>query len=378
VTQIHRGRPRAHKRRLRAGLAAGVTGLAALTIAGLAPVTASASVSGTASGSVTGGASAKPGSANWLPATPANWPLVVDQTSTPRQTITSGVTEYSQTLDTVQGRQHTQIMNIDLGNPNVAVKAVEAGNEVIDPADETVGSMGTRTGAVAGVNGGYFGINATGQPTGGSVVDGQIYKSPPAGYNAELSVLSNGTMSIGQENFSGTLTVNAGTDGSATEPLTSINILSDAAAGHITEVTPVLAASAQSIGAASTVVTGSVTGSQGSQTLTVTGVTTGVTTLAVPASGTEDLVGAGAGGTWLSANVHAGDKVSLSQGLRPAAGTTQAGQVTQLVTAATQLIKDGAAYTDPTGQPPSRPRSSRPPSAPGPTASSRPSARAPG
>jgi exopolysaccharide biosynthesis protein len=208
--------------------------------------------------------------------------------------------------------------------------------------------MGTRTGAVAGINGGYFDINATGQPTGGSVVGGQIYKSPPTGYNAELSVLSNGTMSIGQENFSGSIT-----DGTATEPLTSINILSDAAAGHITEVTPVLAATAQSIGASSTVVTGTVSGSQGSQTLTVTSVATGVTTLAIPATGTEDLVGGGAGGAWLSANVHAGDKVSVSQGLRPAAGTTQSGQVTQLITAATQLIKNGAAYNDPTGQPPS-------------------------
>jgi exopolysaccharide biosynthesis protein len=316
----------------------GLAGLAVLGLTGLAPGVASAA----------GVASAGVASANWLPATPANWPLVVDESSTPAQTITSGVTEHSQTIDTVQGRQHTQIMNVDLANPNVAVRAVEAGNEVIDPADETVMSMGTRTGAVAGINGGYFDINATGQPTGGSVVDGQIYKSPPSGYNAELSVLSNGTMSIGQENFSGTIT-----DGIATEPLTSVNILSDAAAGNITEVTPVLAASAQSIGAAATVVTGTVSGTNDDQTLTVTGVQTGVTSLAIPASGTEDLVGAGAGGTWLSANVHVGDTVSVSQGLSPAAGTTQDGQVTQLITGATQLIKNGAAYNDPTGQPPS-------------------------
>jgi exopolysaccharide biosynthesis protein len=286
-------------------------------------------------------------SANWLPATPANWPLVVDQTSTKTQTITSGVTEYSQTLDTVQGRQHTQVMNVDLASTNVAVKAAEAGNEVIDPADETVKSMGTRTGAVAGINGGYFDINATGQPTGGAVVDGQIYKSPPSGFNAELSVLADGTMSIGQENFSGTIT-----DGSASEPLTSVNILSDAAAGHVTEVTPVLAASAQTISTASTVVTGTVSGPDDAQTLTVTGVSTGVTKLAVPAAGTEDLVAAGAGGTWLSSNVKAGDTVSVAQKLSPAAGTTQGSPVTQLVTAATQLVKDGAAYTDPTGQPP--------------------------
>lgn len=287
-------------------------------------------------------------SASWLPATPANWPLVVDDTSTSPQTITSGVTENSETLDSVQGRQHAQVMNVDLGNPNVAVKAAEAGNEVVDPADETVKSMGARTGAVAGINGGYFDINASGQPNGGSVVNGQIYKSPPSGFNAELSVLADGTMTIGQQNFSGTIT-----DGAATEPLTSVNILSDAAAGHVTEVTPVLAASAQTISKASTVVTGTVSGTSGAQTLTVTGVNTGVTKLTIPAAGTEDLVAAGAGGTWLSSNVKAGDTVSLAQKLSPAAGAVQNSAVTQLVTAATQLVKDGTAYTDPTGQPPS-------------------------
>ncbi|HEX6448395.1 MAG TPA: phosphodiester glycosidase family protein [Trebonia sp.] len=327
-----------------------VAGLAVVATIGAPAAASEAAVAGPAvagsAGGSTAGTAASPG--NWLPTTPANWPLVVDETSTAPQTITSGVSEYSQTLDTVQGRQHTQVMNVDLANPNVAVKAVEAGDEVVDPADETVKSMGTRTGAVAGINGGYFDINATGQPNGGSVVNGQIYKSPPSGFNAELSVLGNGTMSIGQENFSGTIT-----DGTATEPLTSVNILSDAAAGHVTEVTPALAASAQTISKASTVVTGTVSGTSGAQTLTVTAVNTGVTKLAVPAKGTEDLIAAGAAGTWLSANVHAGDSVSVSQQLSPAAGTTQDAPVTQLVTAATQLIKDGAAYTDPTGQPPS-------------------------
>jgi exopolysaccharide biosynthesis protein len=335
--------------RMRAAILVGMAGLAALGLAGITPGPAAATTVAARPAHTTADTTAD--SKRWLPATPANWPLVVDQSSTKPQTITSGVTEYSQTIDTVQGRQHTQVMNLDLANPNVRVRTVEAGNEVIDPADETLRSMGTRTGAVAGINGGYFDINATGQPTGGSVVDGQIYKSPPNGYNAELSVLANGTMTIGQENFSGTIT-----DGTATEPLTSVNILSDAAAGHITEVTPVLAATAQALTAASTVVTGTVSGTtstSGTQTLTVTAVSTGVQTLAIPAAGTEDLVGAGAGGTWLSGNVKAGDTVSIAQGLSPAAGSTQDSSVTQLVTAPTQLIKDGQAYTDPTGQPPS-------------------------
>src|SRR5262249_52655849 len=80
------------------------------------------------------------------------------------------------------------------------------------------------------------------QPNGGSVVNGQVMKSPPAGFNAELAVLSDGTMTIGQQDFTGTIA-----DGTATEPLTSINILADAAAGRVTEVTPALAAAAQKL-----------------------------------------------------------------------------------------------------------------------------------
>jgi exopolysaccharide biosynthesis protein len=311
--------------RVRAATAAGLAALGIGALAGFHPPQARAA-----------------GSTSWLPSTPANWPLVVSESTTPAATITSGVTEYSQTLDTVAGRQHTQVLNVNLANPNVAVRAAEAGDTVVDPADETVKSMGTRAGAVAGINGGYFDINASGQPNGGSVVNGQILKSPPSGFNAELSVLADGTMKIGQENFSGTVT-----DAAASEPLSSVNIPADAAAGKVTEITAALASSAQKLTSAATVVSAAVTGTAGSRTLTVTGVQTGVTTLPVPAAGTEDLLGGGAGGNWLSANVHVGDTVGVGYQLSPD------NNVTQLVTAATQLIKDGQAYTDPTGQPPS-------------------------
>jgi Phosphodiester glycosidase/Bacterial Ig-like domain (group 2) len=228
---------------------------------------------------------------------------------------------------------------VDLGNPNVRVGAVEAGNEVVDPADETVTSMGDRTGAVAGVNGGYFDINATGQPTGGSVVNGQILKSPPANYNAELAVLPGGTMSIGPENFSGTVT-----DGSSSQPLAAVNIPADAASGQITEITPALASSAQPLSAAATLVTGPA--SSNGQTLTVTGVQTGVTSVPVPDAGTEELLGGGTGGQWLSSTVSTGDTLTLTSALSPNPG------LTQLVTGATVLVKNGQPYNDPTGQPP--------------------------
>jgi len=80
---------------------------------------------------------AAPQSRPWLPPTPANWPLVVDSTRTPDQAITRGVTSHSETLDSVGGRQQAQILSVDLTDPNVRLGAVEAGDKLIDPADET-------------------------------------------------------------------------------------------------------------------------------------------------------------------------------------------------------------------------------------------------
>ena len=329
------------KASMRAWRIAAATGLAALVLGGVRAGTAAAApVSAEGLARSVGAQAATAGSTSWLPPTPPGWPLVLNASRTPARVITSGVTQYSQTLDTVAGRQRAQVLNVDLADENVRVRAVEAGNTLIDPADETVRSMGTRTRAVAGINGGYFDIHASGQPVGGSVVDGQIYKSPPAGFNAELSVLADGTMKIGQEKFSGTIT-----DGPASESLTSVNIPADAAAGRVTEVTPVLAVGAQPLSAAATLVSGTVSGAGGNQMLTVTGVRTGITSLRVPAAGTAGLLSSGAGGTWLADHVRAGDALTISERLTPDP------DVTQLVTAATQLIKDGRAYTDPTGLP---------------------------
>src|SRR5689334_1917044 len=69
-------------------------------------------------------AAAAPQPAPWLPATPSAWNLVVNQSATPAVTVTRGVTERSETIDTVSGRQHTQVMNVDLTDPNVRLGVV--------------------------------------------------------------------------------------------------------------------------------------------------------------------------------------------------------------------------------------------------------------
>lgn len=275
-----------------------------------------------------------PGDASWLPATPSAWNLVVDRSDTPAMTVTRGVTEKSETIDTVGGAQHTQVMNVDLSDPNVRVGMVEAGDELTDPKDETVTSMATRTNAVAGVNGDYFEINASGRPLGGVVTNGQLLKSPRPNYNAQLTVRSDGSMVIGQESYRGTIT-----DGTLSTPLTSVDVVNDVAANGITRVTPALGATG-ALPAASVLVTG-----QGSGTdFTVTSVLTGVKS--VPA-GITGLLGGGTGGQWLATNVHVGDTIGVTERISPD------NDPRQLISGATMLVKDGAVFADPTGTPPS-------------------------
>ncbi|MBM9510354.1 phosphodiester glycosidase family protein [Actinacidiphila acididurans] len=280
------------------------------------------------------GATSQTGNADWLPQTPADWPLVVDRTTTTKEIVTSGLQHYSETLDTVGGRQHIQVLNADLGNPNLRVGMVEAGDTLTNPADETTSSMAQRTNAVAGVNGGYFAINGSGVPDGGIMADGKLLKSPQPGYASQLGVKPDGTMVMGPETFSGTIT-----DGTATHPLTSLNTVGDVASGGITEITPDLGSTSA---AASTLVLGH-TADGG---FVVDSVQANVTTVPKLPAGRLGLLGAGAGGQWLTADVHTGDTVGIASKLSPD------NDLTQMISGVDILVKDGKAYKDPTGTPP--------------------------
>ena len=279
------------------------------------------------------------GSTSWLPATPANWPLVVDYSRTKENELTRGVEQYSETYDTVAGRQHIQVLTADLADPNVRTGVVEADDKIIVPSEETTSSMAARTGAVAGVNGGYFDINATGQPLGGVISGGTILKSPTPDFNAQLGVRPDGSIVMGQENFSGTVT-----DGTESYPLTSVNTEGDEAAGKITELTSYLGAASGLT--AGTLVLGTATDAT-QDSFTVTSVQAGVTSVPQLAQGEVGLMAAGTGGQWLSGDVHVGDTVNLATQISPD------NDLTQLIGGVDMLVKDGQAYDDPTGTPPS-------------------------
>ncbi|HEY2672080.1 MAG TPA: phosphodiester glycosidase family protein [Rugosimonospora sp.] len=250
---------------------------------------------------------------SWLPETPDNWPLVVDQSSTQPIPITSGATEHSETYDTVGGRQHAQVLQAELTNPNVRLGVVEAHDHLTDPPAELISSMADRTGAVAGVNGDFFEINSTNRPSGMVVINGKVIKSPNSGWRSDLWVRQDGTIGIGTETYAGTVT-----DGSASRSVTSVNTLADLSSGGLVRVTPDLGAGGTI--PSSTVVTGSTNASG----FVVASVATKVTSLGTLPDGTEALVGAGASATWLSDNVHAGDTVATTEQLSPDNNVQQA------------------------------------------------------
>ncbi|MEU3986166.1 phosphodiester glycosidase family protein [Streptomyces sp. NPDC026672] len=307
---------------------------------------AALALAGTVTALVTApGATADPAAAHarpaaqraWLPETPQNWPLVVDRTRTPAETVTRGLQHYSETYDTVGGRQHIQVLSADLTDPNLRIGMVQAGDTLTNPADETPSSMAHRTHAVAGVNGDYFEIHASGRPLGGVMTDGRLLKSPKPGFASQLGVKRDGTVVMGPQTFSGTITA-----GSATHALTSLNTVDDVASGGITEVTPDLGET-PGLSTPATLVLGHVAGTG----FVVDDIRTGVTTVPRLTAGRLGLLGAGAGGQWLSDTLHTGDQVGVASRLSPD------NDLTQLISGVDTLVKDGKVYKDPTGTPPS-------------------------
>ncbi|WP_323746223.1 phosphodiester glycosidase family protein [Catenulispora pinisilvae] len=245
-------------------------------------------------------------SASWLPKTPDQWPLVVDESLSPKVTLTRGVQQYSDQLQTVGGAQRAQVMDVNLADPNVRLGVVESHDHLTDPVDEVPSSMAHRTGAVAGVNGDFFEIYGSGRPLGMVVIDGRLVKSPDPSWNADLWVRHDGTIGIGTETYTGTLT-----DGAASTAITSVNAVNSLSGNAIVRVTPDLGTPSPI--PASTVVAGHLDGT----TLVVDSVTAGVTSLPQLAKGTEDLVGSGAQAQWLSQSVHTGDRVAVSEKIGP-------------------------------------------------------------
>lgn len=251
----------------------------------------------------------------WLPETPDQWPLVVNESRTPARTLTRGVDQFTDILQTVGGAQRAQVMNVNLTDPNVRMGVVESHDHLTDPQNEVLSSMAHRTDAVAGVNGDFFEIYGSGRPLGMVMIDGRLEKSPNPGWPWNFGVRQDGTIAIHQETYTGSIA-----DGVATHTITSVNTVNDLNNGGLVRVTPFLGDTSIPD---STIVSGHRDPADPTS-LIVDHIDTNVTSLPTLPRGTEDIVGAASSGKWLQDTVHLGDRLTVTEHISPDDNLAQA------------------------------------------------------
>jgi hypothetical protein len=163
---------------------------------------------------------------------------VVIAASVERAAIAPGVTRSTYRLRTAAGPLVAQVVTVDLHDPRVHVATVLAHDTVVS-SDERLSSMARRTHAVAGINGDYFDINATGAPVGILVRDGELLRSPSA--RPAIVIDDAGGISFERLDYTGSVTT-------ATEivPLSALNVWP--ARGTASLLTPAFGASAAPAG----------------------------------------------------------------------------------------------------------------------------------
>ncbi|MFF3559506.1 phosphodiester glycosidase family protein [Streptomyces sp. NPDC002574] len=277
----------------------------------------------------------------WLPQQLDSWSTITQHTMTKPAPVTDGVTYSSGAVDAIDGRVPINVVSADTHHKNVRLGVVVSHDAVVDPQDETTSSMAVRTGAVAGINGGYFQINASGQANDGEIVGGEIWKSPTSNHEGTISVLRNGSVAYGDQVFSGSVAV----DGGASRPLTSVNRLTDATGDGITQITPRLGDVAKTWFGGTKVLALGTSDDQGA-TIRITSVTTGDAI-----SGKQyGLVGgdaASASGQWIQQNVKVGSVVTTTHRISPN------NDIQEMIQGPGRILKDGAVFQDPVNQMPS-------------------------
>jgi hypothetical protein len=88
--------------------------------------------------------------------------------------------------------------------PDLRLDSVLADDQLTSPG-ETVSSMAQRTGAIAGINGDYFDIGNTNQPTNIVVHDGDLVRTPLKRY--ALIITADGLPQIVEDGFTGNVTI---------------------------------------------------------------------------------------------------------------------------------------------------------------------------
>ncbi|HEX3549139.1 MAG TPA: phosphodiester glycosidase family protein, partial [Candidatus Elarobacter sp.] len=139
----------------------------------------------------------------------------VTSVSVVREPVAPGVARATYRLVTSAGPLVVSVVTVDPRAPSVRLGTVLA-RDRIESKDETVSSMAHRTGAIAGINGDYFDINASGAPLGMLVRNGALDRTPSG--RVALTVAPDATVRFQTFRFGGDVVA-----GSTSVPLASVN-----------------------------------------------------------------------------------------------------------------------------------------------------------
>ena len=132
-----------------------------------------------------------------------------------REPVAPGVARATYRMFTSAGPLVVSVVTVDPQEPTVRFGTVLAHDSIVSK-DETTSSMARRTGAVAGINGDYFDINASGAPLGIVVRNGVLERTPSA--RIALTVTLGRTILFSPYRFAGTVTF-----GGVVVPITAVN-----------------------------------------------------------------------------------------------------------------------------------------------------------
>jgi hypothetical protein len=130
--------------------------------------------------------------------------------------VAPGVARATYRLITSAGPLVVSVVTVDPNEPTVRLGTVLAHESVVSK-DEPISSMARRSGAVAGINGDYFDINASGAPLGMLVRDGKLDRSPSS--RIALTVTRGRSVRFDTYRFAGTATMS-----DASVPITGLNV----------------------------------------------------------------------------------------------------------------------------------------------------------
>ena len=133
------------------------------------------------------------------------FPAIVNA-SVEREPVAPGIARATYRIDTVAGPLIVSVVTIDPHEPSVHLGTVLAHDRILSK-DETVSSMARRTGAVAGINGDYFDINASGAPLGMLVRNGTLDRTPSG--RVALTVAKDGAVRFDTYRFEGSVAFGA-------------------------------------------------------------------------------------------------------------------------------------------------------------------------